>query len=53
MKIGEAIYKTSGANSPNPEDFSKQDSSDNSSEKTTDEKVVDGEFNEVKDDKKS
>ncbi len=53
MKIGEAIYKTSGANSPNPEGFSKQDSSDNSSEKTTDEKVVDGEFNEVKDDKKS
>jgi len=50
MKIGEAIYKNSQQNSSsNP-----QSDAQNSSEQNSDDnaKVVDGEFNEVKDDKK-
>ncbi|NBX52643.1 MAG: molecular chaperone DnaK [Proteobacteria bacterium] len=50
MKIGEAIYKNSQQNSSNNPQSETQSSSEQNSDDNA--KVVDGEFNEVKDDKK-
>ncbi|MFM7557664.1 MAG: hypothetical protein ACKO46_03730 [Alphaproteobacteria bacterium] len=51
MKIGEAIYKNSSANQASADNSSGQDSQ-NSSQSNDGSKVVDGEFEGVKDDDK-
>jgi len=52
MKIGEAIYKSS-PNSQNPSAENSSNDSSSDSENKSEEKVVDGEYKEVKDEKKS
>jgi len=52
MKIGEAIYKSSPNSEANSAENSSNDSA-NDSQKTTEEKVVDGEYKEVKDENKN
>jgi molecular chaperone DnaK len=52
MKIGEAIYKSSPNSEANSAENSASDSA-NDSQKTTEEKVVDGEYKEVKDENKN
>ena len=52
MKIGEAIYKSSPNSEANSAENSSNDSA-NDSQKSTEEKVVDGEYKEVKDENKN